>query len=208
MAAHALIDRSDGLGLLVDGRPMEGPLVRLFEPGDAQVVIENTGPEQVDATLTVFGVPDQPEPAGGDGYKIERAYYTLDGDPADLAAVPRSTRLVAVLTVTPERDSEARLMVNDPLPAGFEIDNPNILRAGDVSALDWLDLPEVAQHTEFRAERFLAAVDWRGTNPFRLAYIVRAVSPGSFHHPAASVEDMYRPIFRARTDAGRLVVQE
>ncbi|MEM9199965.1 MAG: alpha-2-macroglobulin family protein, partial [Pseudomonadota bacterium] len=47
MAAHALIDRSDRLGLLVDGRPMEGPLVRLFEPGDGQVVIENTGPEQV-----------------------------------------------------------------------------------------------------------------------------------------------------------------
>ena len=32
--------------------------------------------------------------------------------------------------------------------------------------------------------------------------MVRAVSPGSFHHPAASVEDMYRPAYRARTDAG------
>ncbi|MEM9048729.1 MAG: alpha-2-macroglobulin family protein [Pseudomonadota bacterium] len=208
MAAHALIDQAEGMGLSIDGVPMTGPLVRLFEPGDARVIIANEGPQPVDAALTVFGVPDQPEPAGGDGYKIERAYYTLDGAPADLAAVPRSTRLVAVLTITPERDREARLMINDPLPAGFEIDNPNLLRAGDITALGWLDIPDVARHAEFRAERFLAAVDWRGTNPFRLAYVVRAVSPGDFHHPAASVEDMYRPIFRARTAASRLVVSE
>jgi uncharacterized protein YfaS (alpha-2-macroglobulin family) len=39
-----------------------------------------------------------------------------------------------------------------------------------------------------------------------LAYIVRAVSPGQFHHPAATVEDMYRPEFRAWTDSGRVEV--
>jgi uncharacterized protein YfaS (alpha-2-macroglobulin family) len=37
---------------------------------------------------------------------------------------------------------------------------------------------------------------------------VRAVSPGTFHHPAATVEDMYRPDFRARTDAGVVAVTE
>ena len=36
--------------------------------------------------------------------------------------------------------------------------------------------------------------------------MMRAVSPGSFHHPAAVVEDMYRPDFRARTNVGRVVV--
>jgi uncharacterized protein YfaS (alpha-2-macroglobulin family) len=99
-------------------------------------------------------------------------------------------------------------MINDPLPAGFEIDNPNILRGGDIRALDWLELETETQTTEFRQDRFLAAVDWRSDKAFRLAYIVRAVSPGDFHHPAASVEDMYRPQFRARTAAGRLVVAE
>ncbi len=37
-----------------------------------------------------------------------------------------------------------------------------------------------------------------------MAYIVRAVTPGSFVHPAATVEDMYRPSRYARTSAGRL----
>ena len=59
---------------------------------------------------------------------------------------------------------------------------------------------------EFQTERFLAALDDGGSGSFRLAYIVRAVSPGSFHHPAATVEDMYRPEFRAWTGAGRVLV--
>ena len=34
----------------------------------------------------------------------------------------------------------------------------------------------------------------------RFAYIVRAVSPGRFLHPAALVENMYQPERRARTE--------
>lgn len=39
-----------------------------------------------------------------------------------------------------------------------------------------------------------------------VAYIVRAVTPGSYVHPAATVEDMYRPDRYARTAAGKLTV--
>jgi alpha-2-macroglobulin len=39
-----------------------------------------------------------------------------------------------------------------------------------------------------------------------VAYIVRAVTPGSFVHPAATVEDMYRPDRYARTASSRLDV--
>ncbi len=39
-----------------------------------------------------------------------------------------------------------------------------------------------------------------------VAYIVRAVRPGTFVHPAATVEDMYRPERYARTAAGTLSV--
>ena len=98
-------------------------------------------------------------------------------------------------------------MVDDALPAGLEIDNPNLLRAGDVRSLDWLK-PASAETAEFRADRFLAAVDHRSDMPFTLAYIVRAVSPGDYHHPAALVEDMYRPEYRAVTATGRLTVTE
>ena len=66
--------------------------------------------------------------------------------------------------------------------------------------------PPKIENAEFRTERFLAAIDRSGKETFRLAYIVRAVSPGSFHHPAAVVEDMYRPEYRAWTGTGRVDV--
>ena len=97
-------------------------------------------------------------------------------------------------------------MIDDPLPAGFEIDNPNLLRSGAVAALDWLEVEDDPAMAEFRADRFVAAIDWAEAGSFRLAYIVRAVSPGRFHHPAATVEDMYRPEFRAWTGTGRVEV--
>jgi hypothetical protein len=41
-----------------------------------------------------------------------------------------------------------------------------------------------------------------------VAYVVRAITPGKFVHPAATVEDMYRPERYARTAAGTLSVTE
>ncbi|MEZ5725600.1 MAG: hypothetical protein R3E47_11015 [Paracoccaceae bacterium] len=63
-----------------------------------------------------------------------------------------------------------------------------------------------AEMTEFRADRFAAALTWTSAESFRLAYIVRAVTQGEFRHPAASVEDMYRPEFRAWSDGGTVTV--
>jgi alpha-2-macroglobulin len=37
--------------------------------------------------------------------------------------------------------------------------------------------------------------------------VVRAVTPGVYAHPAASVEDMYRPQFSARTATGMMEVK-
>ena len=62
------------------------------------------------------------------------------------------------------------------------------------------------RHTEFRQDRFLAAVDRYDNATFRLAYVVRAVSPGTFHHPAAFVEDMYRPDLTGRSETGTVTI--
>ncbi len=211
MAARALLSDTTSSGLTRNGQPVEGPLVNRLGGREliaAPVEIGNAGTGEIEAVLTVFGVPTEPEPAQGNGYQIRRDYYDLDGNAVDPADVAVGTRMVTVLTIRPERDQRARLMINDPLPAGFEIENPALLQGGDVQALDWLDLGPIATHSEFMTDRFRAAVDWQGTDSFRLGYLVRATMPGDFAHPAASVEDMYRPAYRARTDAGRVFVTE
>jgi uncharacterized protein YfaS (alpha-2-macroglobulin family) len=209
MAAHALIDDLRDTAITVDGAPPAGPLVWLRERGAAAapVAIANGGAAPVDITLTAFGVPATPEPAGGKGYAITRDWYRMDGTPATAAELPAGTRLVAVLTVQPLGRQAGRLVVTDPLPAGFEIDNPNLLAAGDIGTLGWLDTAP-AESAQFLQDRFVAAVNQDGDQPFRLAYVLRAVSPGTFHQPAASVEDMYRPDFRAQSASGRITITQ
>ncbi|MCX8507503.1 MAG: alpha-2-macroglobulin, partial [Rhodobacteraceae bacterium] len=211
LATHAMTSGQAAEQFSLNGAPLTGPLVRVIEDqtaGGASQTIANSGKAEATLTLTTFGIPSEPEPARGNGYQITRSWYTMEGEPVSLDQVKQGTRMVAVIEVTPLGSGEARLMINDPLPAGFEIDNPNLIRGGDVAALDWLTTMDSPRTTEFRQDRFLAAVDWTSSEPFRLAYVVRAISPGSYRLPAASVEDMYRPDYRAITDSGRVTVSE
>jgi len=207
-AAKALVEDSASSGVTIDGVAIDGPLVQVFDDqamGDRTVVVANNGDAKTEAVLTTYGIPSEPPLAGGNVFKISRVYYTLEGEEVSPESVKQNDRLVVVISVDARDAEAARLMVNDPLPAGFEIDNPSLLRAGEISGLDWLSI-HTAQMTEFRSDRFLAAVDSPDYEKFDLAYIVRAVSPGKFYHPAASVEDMYRPENRANTAAGRVEV--
>jgi alpha-2-macroglobulin len=210
LAANALIDRAGTDGISLNGAAIDGPLVRVLRAGDNRTaVVFNGSGRPATLTLTSYGVPEVAGPEGGNGYAITRSYYTEDGASVSLAdGVTAGERFVVVLEIVPFGDEEARLMVADPLPAGFEIDNPNLLRGGDIGGYDWLDVQNDVAHSEFRQDRFLTAIDWSGGETFRLAYVVRAVSPGNFRHPAASVEDMYRPAYRAQTGAGRVTIAE
>jgi uncharacterized protein YfaS (alpha-2-macroglobulin family) len=76
-----------------------------------------------------------------------------------------------------------------------------------MEAFSWLSETQAA-HLEFRDDRFVAALDRTSGDPreFTLAYMVRAVTPGRYVLPAATVEDMYRPQFNARTAMGEVEV--
>ncbi|MEH6738444.1 MAG: alpha-2-macroglobulin family protein [Sulfitobacter sp.] len=204
LAAHAL-DSAPFAGIEVDGMPVTGQLVRtISDRAPTTSLIRNIAEGPTDITLTSYGVPNVAPDAGGYGYALTRRYFTMEGE-AVTGPVKTGTRLVAVLDVQPFEKIGARLMIDDPLPGGFEIDNPNLLNSASVKALDWIK-PTNPQNVEFRADRFLAAVDHRGDEAFQLAYVVRAVTPGEYHHPAALVSDMYRPEYRANTGTGRLIV--
>ena len=100
------------------------------------------------------------------------------------------------------------MLVTDLLPAGFEIDNPRLVNSADLQNFEWLG-EVAAAHSEFRSDRFVTAFDRNGgdSREFTVAYVVRAVTPGVYAHPAASVEDMYRPQLSARTATGVMEVK-
>jgi uncharacterized protein YfaS (alpha-2-macroglobulin family) len=198
------------------------------------LTVSNEGDTSVDAVVTVIGAALSPEPPASKGFTIERSYYKLDGTPVDLASatggagtVKQNDRFVTVVKVE-AKEAGGRVLLVDHLPAGFEVENPHIVDGGDIKSLPWLKTTAQPEHAEFRDDRFVAAFNFSGSNvqangdqagtpdgsaqakgpatSATVAYVVRAVTPGAFVHPAATVEDMYRPQRYARTAAGTLTV--
>ncbi len=236
LAANALTDSAKETTLTVSGQPHKGPLHRSLtaeELKSGAITISNVGDLAVDAVISVTGSALTPEPPAAKGFTIERGVYTLDGKKVELASLAGGTsqvrqndRLVMVLKVEAQ-ETGGRILLVDRLPAGLEIENPRLVDGGDIKTLDWLKTTVKPEHTEFRDDRFVAAFNFFGGNAqggrrrgddddddakkepaseATVAYIVRAVTPGSFVHPAATVEDMYRPERHARTASGRLEV--
>ena len=109
-----------------------------------------------------------------------------------------------VLKITEAKPEYGHIMVADYLPAGLEIDNPHLVSSGDSGTLDWIEDGEEPENTEFRDDRFTAAIDRASDDKsvFTVAYIVRAVSPGKYVLPQAYVEDMYNPSRYGRSGTG------
>ncbi len=210
LAAHALLDGSDSIRLNINGASHTGNLIRRYSAAELAVPVRigNDGSAPLDAVITVSGTPDQPRPASGSGLSITRQYFTRDGKEVPLDRITQTQRLVVVLKVHEERKVRSRLLIVDRLPAGLEIDNPTLMTSATLGGLDWLPKSSGAAHSEFRDDRFVAAMDRTpgSKRDFTLAYMVRAVSPGSFVVPPAVVEDMYRPYTNARTATGRVEV--
>lgn len=215
LAARALGKELENLKLTVDGQPHEGPFYRSWR-GHAldgkSVTVANASADAAQLVVSVAGHPITPEPAvSNQGYQVVREYYKLDGTKVDPARVKQNDRLVVVLKVTESENRFARLLLVDLLPAGFEIDNPNLVESGKIEGLAWLKTEVTPVSTEYRDDRFVAAFDrdggseWKQT--YMLAYMVRAVAPGRYVHPPASIEDMYRPERFGRTGFGAVTVE-
>lgn len=210
LAARALQQDDKGLKLDVNGAEKTGAYAATI-PGDAllqaPMTLTNTGLDPVSAAITTVAAPVEPPAAGGEGFEITKTYYGLDGEEANVTEAIQNERYVVVLEVTEEDEWPAQLLVTDLLPAGFEIDNPSLVDSAALANFEWIGQTETA-HLEFRSDRFVAAVNRsEGENgTITLAYVVRAVTPGTYDLPAASVEDMYRPQLSARTAAGAMTV--
>jgi uncharacterized protein YfaS (alpha-2-macroglobulin family) len=212
LAARALAKDAGNIALDVNGETVKAVLHRSYRAAEVAakpVKITNTGDAPLQAVVSVTGAPVTPEPAVANGFAIERTFHTLDGKSADPREARQNQRLAVVLKITESKPAFGRIMVVDYLPAGFEIDNPRLVSSGDTGTLDWIEDGEEAANTEFRDDRFSAAIDRDSDDGavFTVAYVVRAVSPGKYVLPQAFVEDMYNPARHGRTATGAVEVK-
>jgi hypothetical protein len=178
------------------------------------VSVTNSGGD-VWRSLSVAGVPSMPQEAAANGLTLTRSYFDRDGNPVDLSQVAQNDRVVVVIEGQMADNYYRQMVALDLLPAGFEIES-----ALYTNSYSWLPEITPTDMQEGRDDRYVAAFHignrYRPLQPdsdgnpirptFAVAYLARAITPGTFVRPPAYVEDMYQPRVTARTEMGTLTV--
>jgi uncharacterized protein YfaS (alpha-2-macroglobulin family) len=171
---------------------------------DASFVNRGTG--ALWRTVTVSGAPVSAPRAEQNGLTLTKRLFAMDGGRIDPASLRQGDQVIVVVSGRSLQARATALVVDDPLPAGFEIETP--LGPDDAQSGPFRFLGELtaADVQEARDDRFVAALDLPGRESFAFAYVARAVTPGDFLLPGAEARDMYRPSLNARTEAGRTAI--
>ncbi|HEY4251273.1 MAG TPA: alpha-2-macroglobulin [Roseomonas sp.] len=180
------------------------PLVTVALTGRATA--RNLADTPVPNSVSVTGVPAQPLPAGRSNMRITRRFLALDGSPLNLDQLRQNTSFVLVLEARLEDQDEHRVLLQQGLPAGWEI--VGRLGPGAVPGMPWLEALSETEAQPALDDRFAAAAVLSPQMPLiRIAARVRAVTAGNFELPGAETVDMYRPAFFARQNTGRITIQ-
>lgn len=210
LGAAGLSGRS-ALDVTLDGKAVAGRTrVSAAVPlgGGRAVEIGNDGKDPVYLSLATTGVPAGPQPAEAKGFTVARSLFRMNGEGVDLYDIHQNDELVVVVEGKMDTATERKVLLVDMLPAGLEPDTVGLSSSTASSAFEWLkDLTEPTFQA-VRDDRYLAGFDVTEDKPgFKLAYVVRAVTPGAYARPGTQVEDMYAPTYHARSDAGTLEVK-
>ena len=200
-AQKALGIRKSKLNLSIDGTlyQKEKPFTTKADKLSTLPKIINQGDAALWYDLSFIATPDPTHytPQENRGFSLEKQFYTLKGQPIDLSQVVRNSRIVVVLKGAIQERSIQHPLITDWLPAGFEIENPTLSGIDASDGLKWLGKKSATLHTEYRDDRFEAALRIDNNSSFTAAYVIRAVTLGSFTLPPAKIEDMYQPRYRA-----------
>ena len=209
-AASALMAGGHPVSLKAEGVALPSGDPVLIAPSAAQVAagvkVTNVGPGEIWEAVTRTGVPVESRPAGREGMAVRRHFFTREGQPLDLDRVRQNDVFVVEVEGEATTGLHHRALLTHGLPAGWEIENVRL--SGDSGpVLPWLREMSMPAALEGRDDRYVAAFDLTpDQQSFRVAYLVRAVTPGSYELPGAHLEDMYRPRFFARQAVHRVTV--
>ena len=217
LAANALEDHDKAILLDVNGEDKTGLYRQGFGPDDVktrEMTVTNKSAEEVMAVLTIHGSANNPLPAFEQGLGIKRQFFSLDGKEIALINAKQNDRVVVVVTIEDRGNRGGRLLLTDHIPAGFMIENPKLLTGSNLANFSWLKTRIWPVHQSFRDDKFVAAFNLStgrrndAARVVRVAYIMRAAHDGRFIHPAAHVEDMYRPNRYAQTGAQNVIIEK
>ncbi|WP_284568760.1 alpha-2-macroglobulin family protein [Xanthomonas graminis] len=154
------------------------------------------------ASLEIAGIPRKAPEVDESTLKVEREWYSTDGEQWTPRPLKEGEALIVRVTITSNVGMPDALLT-DLLPAGLEIENFNLGDAKQwadvvVDGIEISDRSNAAdvKHEEFRDDRYVAALSLAQGGKAQVFYLVRAVTPGTYTVPPPLVEDMYRPDLR------------
>jgi hypothetical protein len=170
------------------------------------LTLSNQGPATVYAAWQASGVPLKPLPEIDQGISIRRTFEHLDGQPLSENRVTQGELIIVTLTVDTHGQWIDNLVIEDLLPAGLEIENAHLKTAQTTGKReDRTAIP--VRHLDIRDDRLILFAN-AFSGPRTNRYTARAVSPGTYALPHATVEAMYNPTIRSRSGAGQFVVEK
>ncbi|GAA5216220.1 alpha-2-macroglobulin [Corallincola platygyrae] len=179
------------------------PFSQLWQGKMPSLQLTTQGADSVYLDLTTVGYPTKKPKPESNGLKVDRRYYNRQGEPLSFDDITVGDLVIVRLTLSAEQRTPDALVV-DALPAGFELENPNLSHSIQLSDLTIDGKPAwqsgwngYIKHQEYRDDRYIGAVDLYGRGEQTLVYLMRAVTPGTYKVPPSYVEDMYRPSLRA-----------
>lgn len=166
------------------------------------------------ASALIRGYSETPPKPVTAGFSVQRRWYNSRGEPVDLKQAKVGDLYIVRLSVKADKRSPDALLV-DLLPAGFELENQNLEHAIKLDDLriDGKSFMDLGRHTdikftEYRDDRFVAALNMGPYREANVFYLLRAVTPGSYTLPPSLVEDMYRPARYGIGQSGRVSVSQ
>ena len=221
MAARAM-SGSAQLAYSVDGQSRQSATEPVtFNPDAAALArglkLRNDTDRPIWMQVTARGVPVDPQPAATAGISVQREFLKFDGEPSSLGHVVQNERFIVSISGRNLEGGYHEVALLDLLPAGFEIES--VLNEDTVKSFPFLPKVTETRIAEARDDRFFASLTL-GTRPFQtwwdsagkygnsyhVAYVVRAVTPGTFALPATNVSDMYAPRVHGRTAMGTVAI--
>ncbi|MBO1360470.1 alpha-2-macroglobulin family protein [Acetobacter sacchari] len=217
-----------GRSITVNGQvqptPLQLPLA--FTPNSSELQgykVTNSGSTPLWLAVTTTGSPKEVTKPLMQGFTLTVTSRTMSGEPVDIAHLRQNDRFLVVIEGAADDHDLHHCVIADMLPAGWEIEglakgasnDDDSDESKDNGGFSFLGETSVTRSVSLQDDRFIAAFDLHGdrmanankegalkASEFRLAYIVRAVTPGHFLRPETIVQDRYRPTLTARSAAG------
>ena len=173
------------------------------------ILLTNQGPGNLYYSFESEGVPlDLPEyyqklAAKNQGMSVQREWLDDEGNSMDITKLKQNDLVVGKITLNTNGNNYDNIAIEDLLPAGLEIENPNL---DTTQSLPWIkEKSEWCARRDIRDDRILLFTK-RISGASTFYYLARAVTPGKYVVPPVSGECMYEPDIRSVTSQSEMII--